>query len=45
VCTKEIGAQRIGVATLSATGKVLHVVVAVVQARFDNEVYWWSHRQ
>ena len=45
MCTKEIGAQRVRVTALSATNKVLCVSVAVVQASFENEVHWRSHRQ
>jgi len=45
MCTEEKDAQRVRVAALSATNKVLCVPVAVVQASFENEVYRRSHRQ
>jgi hypothetical protein len=40
-----MGAQGVGVAALSATDKILCVAIAVVEARLNNKVYWWAHRQ
>ena len=45
MCAKEKGAQGVRITALSTTNKVLYAVVAVVQASFDDEVYWRPHRQ
>lgn len=43
--TKQVGAQRVRVAALSAAHKVLYVSVTVVQTSFNDEVHWRSHGQ
>jgi hypothetical protein len=40
-----MSAQGVGVAALSATNEVLYIVVTIVEAGFNHEVYRRTHRK